>query len=412
VNPKKPFLDMIRESPHDDTPRLVFADFLEENNDAERAEFIRVQCELARPKVKRSRRQALKLREAELLNAHRLDWLKPLPDWARRKAKFERGFINEINTTALRFMRDVEKAFEIEPIHQARIRNVQRKLVPKLAECEHLSALTRLSLASQDLGTHIIPLFESPHFPRSIELNLTSNQLTNESFQFWLQAPLHDRLQSLSLGHNPITSASVIDLCELPGLTKLKSLNLRSIALDSSGITAIAQNPRFAQLEELILTNCRIGSDEIRILSQSPHLRKLRILDLSGCRLGTDGVLALASSPILDTVEVLDLWNADMGERGVIALTSSAHVGSLTRLALGGNAFGDAGMHAIVNSTQWPALRALSFAGCDISAEGARMILASPTMRKLHRLYLGWQRAIYPMRKEFREVFGSKVNGI
>lgn len=34
--------------PDDDLPRLVFADFLEESGDAERAEFIRVQCELAR----------------------------------------------------------------------------------------------------------------------------------------------------------------------------------------------------------------------------------------------------------------------------------------------------------------------------------------------------------------------------
>ena len=38
------------ESPEDDTPRLVFADFLEENgdeDDRERAEFVRLQCRLA-----------------------------------------------------------------------------------------------------------------------------------------------------------------------------------------------------------------------------------------------------------------------------------------------------------------------------------------------------------------------------
>jgi len=42
------FLQAIRDSPDDDTPRLVFADWLTENGDADRAEFIRVQCELAR----------------------------------------------------------------------------------------------------------------------------------------------------------------------------------------------------------------------------------------------------------------------------------------------------------------------------------------------------------------------------
>ena len=36
--------------PHDDTPRLVYADWLQENGRAGRAEFIRVQCERARSK--------------------------------------------------------------------------------------------------------------------------------------------------------------------------------------------------------------------------------------------------------------------------------------------------------------------------------------------------------------------------
>src|SRR5688572_17928114 len=38
----------IRTNPEDDTPRLVYADWLQENGDEERAEFIRVQCELAK----------------------------------------------------------------------------------------------------------------------------------------------------------------------------------------------------------------------------------------------------------------------------------------------------------------------------------------------------------------------------
>jgi uncharacterized protein (TIGR02996 family) len=41
-------LAAIQEAPDDDTPRLVYADWLAEHGDPERAEFIRVQCELAR----------------------------------------------------------------------------------------------------------------------------------------------------------------------------------------------------------------------------------------------------------------------------------------------------------------------------------------------------------------------------
>lgn len=41
------FTRAICSAPDDDTPRLVFADWLEENGEVERAEFIRVQCEFA-----------------------------------------------------------------------------------------------------------------------------------------------------------------------------------------------------------------------------------------------------------------------------------------------------------------------------------------------------------------------------
>ncbi len=43
---KYPFVAAMRERPDDDAPRLVYADFLEENGEDERAEFIRVQCEI------------------------------------------------------------------------------------------------------------------------------------------------------------------------------------------------------------------------------------------------------------------------------------------------------------------------------------------------------------------------------
>jgi uncharacterized protein (TIGR02996 family) len=44
----EPFLAAIIADPADDTPRLVFADWLQENGDEDRAEFIRIQCDLYR----------------------------------------------------------------------------------------------------------------------------------------------------------------------------------------------------------------------------------------------------------------------------------------------------------------------------------------------------------------------------
>jgi uncharacterized protein (TIGR02996 family) len=47
VSERAAFIRAICEQPDDDTVRLVFADWLDENGEGERAEFIRVQCELA-----------------------------------------------------------------------------------------------------------------------------------------------------------------------------------------------------------------------------------------------------------------------------------------------------------------------------------------------------------------------------
>lgn len=47
MNTEEGLLAGICSHPHDDTPRLVYADWLDENGQPERAEFIRVQCELA-----------------------------------------------------------------------------------------------------------------------------------------------------------------------------------------------------------------------------------------------------------------------------------------------------------------------------------------------------------------------------
>src|SRR5262249_9709898 len=44
----EPFLRAICAAPDDDAPRLVFADWLDENAEPERAEFIRLQVRLAR----------------------------------------------------------------------------------------------------------------------------------------------------------------------------------------------------------------------------------------------------------------------------------------------------------------------------------------------------------------------------
>jgi uncharacterized protein (TIGR02996 family) len=85
------FLRAILESPEDDTPRLVYADWLEEQGDP-RGEFIRVQCLLARIREGDPQRRSLQRRERELLGEHGPKWQGPLRHLAG-PLQFRRGFL-------------------------------------------------------------------------------------------------------------------------------------------------------------------------------------------------------------------------------------------------------------------------------------------------------------------------------
>src|SRR6478672_7525843 len=92
------FWQSIQEAPEDDAPRLIYADWLEEQGGAAqtaRAEFIRVQCELARLPEDSDRRAALEKREGALWKKHGKEWRAPLRPFSP-KILFRRGFPDEV----------------------------------------------------------------------------------------------------------------------------------------------------------------------------------------------------------------------------------------------------------------------------------------------------------------------------
>ena len=97
------FLRAIIENPDDDALRLVFADWLEERGENDRAEFIRVQIELARLPEGDRRRRRLEEREEELLSRNEEEWVGPIRDrvvsWV-----FHRGFITEVTVTVQEYL--------------------------------------------------------------------------------------------------------------------------------------------------------------------------------------------------------------------------------------------------------------------------------------------------------------------
>ena len=93
-------------NPADDAPRLIFADYLDENGEPERAEFIRAQVELARLDESAATNEALGRRcwQLEERFAAKQQWAPRLPKTITARS-YSRGFIDTIRCRVRTFLR-------------------------------------------------------------------------------------------------------------------------------------------------------------------------------------------------------------------------------------------------------------------------------------------------------------------
>ena len=89
------FLAAIRESPEEDTHRLVCADWFDDQGDGDRAEFIRTQVQLGRLKEDDPQRPGLEQLQRELLEVNEPRWVGRLPDTVTDWS-FRGGFLDGI----------------------------------------------------------------------------------------------------------------------------------------------------------------------------------------------------------------------------------------------------------------------------------------------------------------------------
>src|SRR4051812_7263537 len=109
-------MQAVQADPEDDAPRLVYADWLEEQGDAEsldRAELIRVQCRLPGMAPDEPGWLDLHFRERELLAEYDTDWERELPEVARCGIHFRRGFIAEAALLGRKLLECGEELFRL-----------------------------------------------------------------------------------------------------------------------------------------------------------------------------------------------------------------------------------------------------------------------------------------------------------
>jgi uncharacterized protein (TIGR02996 family) len=242
---ERAFLDAICEQPHDDTARLVYADWLTEQDRSDRAEFIRFEIELARtpPDTDRAerRRRVLLERRAELLKRHKAVWLAPFSPFAK-ESDFERGFVRSMTVPPNTFLHDAEKWLALAPLTWV-----------KFTSCSVLDADTA------SYTWWIKPLFESPHLSRLETIDLATHPLTAENVEWLASHPDLSRLRELLLTWSAIRNEGAAVLAKMPQLRHLESLDLRYNSISDTGARAIAESEYLGGLKEL-----RISGNSIR----------------------------------------------------------------------------------------------------------------------------------------------------
>src|SRR6516164_7800348 len=130
MNQEEALWQTIHDEPNDNAPRLVFADWLDENGDPERAEFIRGQIQLATIRPWEDQFLPLEIRCKELLrlNSNWLgflkgsDWIEHYPHDFGRPFLFDRGFPARVQMEPADFEANQGRLFAYFPIRRVSLR--------------------------------------------------------------------------------------------------------------------------------------------------------------------------------------------------------------------------------------------------------------------------------------------------
>ncbi|HEY8504969.1 MAG TPA: TIGR02996 domain-containing protein, partial [Gemmataceae bacterium] len=316
------FLRAICASPDDDTPRLVFADWLEERGTAAEvawAEFIRLQCEAERLPPEDERVGDLEFRAEGLAAAFEREWL---GEWAERLVNwsFRRGFLDGVVIEPRPFLRYGGSLFERHPLlRRVRFvgpdgRGVPDEAVGELAALPHLARVRALDLSGDrtDGPAWARALARATHLTGLEELDLSETSpdgrgaLDPGDLRRLADAPHLGSLRRLRIGtvySEALGPDAINRIAAAPFARHLEALNLDGHGIGDEGCRRLARNPVFQGLRSLSLDRAqRITQAGVRDLIESPHLDRLTHLNIAGVQLD---VPELARLPGLARLERL-----------------------------------------------------------------------------------------------------------
>ena len=220
------FLRAIFDAPDDDTPRLVYADFLQENGEEDRAELIRVQCELARlegrvDKSSEERKRVLTQQQIEIAKRF------PSPVQLHQRG-FKRAWPN--------FRMSLDELLDTKEL-----RGRAAYSTPELFAVESVELFGGRITSAEPFDV----LFGLSVFTRVTWLTLCGREVADEAtlgtdFTTFYYEPV-------------ITPAGVAALAQHRGLRRITELDLRNNDLDNDAARALVKSPYLDNLKRLQL---------------------------------------------------------------------------------------------------------------------------------------------------------------
>jgi uncharacterized protein (TIGR02996 family) len=412
---REAFVAAIAASPDEDTPRLAFADWLQEHGEDDRAHYIRLLHEL---NTRRSGAESwddppaevreLERRARALFERHAGEWLRPFcralgttvppvrERWSARLWRritrrpqrpdplrhFEFGFINfeawddgpvgdlalyrgfvgsvQVRLGSRRPVGDPATAFGLEPVTDLTVTVADRPAAWERLNRPCLSRVARLTIdLSDENGVPPFDVYErvlrGPHWAGVSDLHLWRNIV---DFQ-------------------PAPAGYIERLAESPLLPGVRSL---SLMIEQPNLVPLTANPRLAGVERFAAWGCRLPPEAAAAIADARFAANLEELDLSSNNLGDDGAALLAAGA----------WP------------------KLSALDLGCNDLTDAGAAALVPLTG--RLRSLSIAGGQITDAGARRLADALNPDTLESFWLSYNPLSAKMVAELRERFGDRFH--
>ena len=346
-------LNACRADPVGDLPRLVLADWLDEHDDPARAEFLRVQCELARPSLDTERTATLKLRERALIDANWRAWAGGLHelccDWVdddapidheTAVARYERRASLRPTSRPRPTLPVVVRDDPFLPLAWTMSRGLLRLRVephrPNSAKFRRWSRSDEaswLESVQQRLDPFEVIDGTPPRLPRRLRQFLAI-ELTVSSCTQW--QPVEKELSSAGCWR-----------AYLPDRywRHVRQLTVLGSEVDPD-LAATASTPDYSLVSTLCLNgpNCAPVMD---VLVEKPFPR-LTTLDIGGWAVQPDALRAFARcAPWL---QVLRAWRTPIGDQGFGALLATSWGETLHTLEVMDCDLGDAAMTSLVKS--------------------------------------------------------------